>query len=419
LFQLNSWGLTDVGRRRPRNQDAFLIDPRLSLFVVCDGMGGAAAGDVASKMAVEGMAKVVLAESERLVAITHPASREERLWILDLMESAVHEAARVVYNEAVLNPEMQGMGTTLTAVCAAGGRGFLVHVGDSRSYLLRRGQVHLLTEDHTVVRELVKSGRVSPEKARKLPFQGALSRAVGVQESVKADRMEFQFCDGDRLLLCSDGLHSYLTTKDLLGVLGSPNVADAPQAFIDLANKGGGRDNITAVVVDVGIGIDPSVDTAPEQFQVRVDTLREIPLFKQLTDRELIELMSNMDEHTHAAGKVVMAEGQSGDSFHVIIQGKAAVTKGETVLAEVGRGGLLGEMALLDDLPRSATVRATERLHSLSISRTRFQGLLRSNPALSNKILWCFLHMLNRRLRTTTDDLVESGSRVGKVPDIF
>ncbi len=424
MIQLQGWGVTDVGRVRSQNQDSMISDPELGLFFVCDGMGGMAAGDVASQLAVETIRETIDEHRARLAGIPQPAPRHDRAWVVDVLEAAGQAACACVYENAQDHPERKGMGTTMTGILAVGGRGFVLHVGDSRAYVLRQGKLHTLTEDHTVIQEMIKSGRVTPEQAKDLPYRGALSRAVGVQASVRTDRLEFQLCDGDRFLLCSDGLCNYADADRVQELLSVDPVSEVPQRAIDFANEAGGKDNITTVVFTVSTHReDPKLATATaEQFQLQFSTLREIPLFAALTDREVLKLMSAMDEHLYAAGETLMREGEPGEDFLVLLHGTAEVRKGGAAIAQVGRGGHIGEMALLDNRPRSATVVALEPTQAFVVQRARFLKLLKSDPGLSNKILWCFLHMLNDRLRTTSDDLsgaMSQAQRWAKVPNIF
>jgi len=424
MLELEGWGVTDVGRQRSQNQDALVCDPALGLYAVCDGMGGMAAGDVASKIAASVLLETVRQHRPRLAGIADPAPRADRAWVLELLESAVQRACQRVFEDAMKNPDRKGMGTTMTALLAVGGRGFAVHVGDSRAYVLRRGKLHTLTEDHTVIGEMIKAGRVTPEQAKDLPYHGALSRAVGVQPSVKADRLEFQLCDGDRFLLCSDGLTAYAGYNEVQALLGHDPVDSVAQTGVNYANESGGRDNVTVVVFTVAAQPEhPSFETAaPEQFQLRFETLREIPLFRDLTDREVLKLMAFTDERVFAAGETLIREGEPGEDLLVVLEGSAQVSKDGVAIAEVTRGGHVGEMALLDDAPRSATVCATEQTHAFVIRRDQFVKLLRSDSGLANKILWCFLHMLSGRLRTTSDELTVAQSRARRlteVPNIF
>lgn len=242
-------GLTDVGRRRAVNQDAFYCDDALGLYVVADGMGGHAAGEIASAEAVDqvlGMVARGRAVLDRLASgDTDEATLRQAIRVL---ESAVQAATYMVFGLAQADPERKGMGTTLTALAICGTYGITAQVGDSRVYLVRDGQATSLTEDHTLVAWQIKQGIITEAEARVSPHRNVITRAVGSRDYVQVDTHFFQAQPGDAFLLCSDGLHGYLADTEI-----PPIVAEGPeravQRFITLANQRGGRDNITAVVV--------------------------------------------------------------------------------------------------------------------------------------------------------------------------
>src|SRR5437868_4146639 len=236
------------------NEDNFLVDKKLSLFVVADGMGGHASGEVASKLAVHEFRNAVEAGRDAIdkFAKGDPTVRPQD--VLTLLEAAIQTAGQAVYHKGQAEPEKRGMGTTASALLISGDRGFIAHVGDSRVYMLRAGQVVQLTEDHSLVNELIRRGRVTKEGFDSSPYKAyknAVTRAVGVYETVQGDTIDFEILPGDQFLLCSDGLHHYLTDQNIIENLKGDDVKLLPKKFIDLANAGGGHDNITAIVLRV------------------------------------------------------------------------------------------------------------------------------------------------------------------------
>ncbi len=225
---------SDVGRVREANEDSFLIaDP---LFVVADGMGGHIAGDVASSTAV----KVIQDESG-------DASSENP----GTLTKIISDANATIWDKAQSDPALRGMGTTCTLVLVDEDRVHIAHVGDSRAYRLRDGQLEQLTEDHTLVGRMVQEGRLSREEAQHHPQRSIITRALGVDQDVQVDLETVELSAGDRLLLCSDGLSSMVEDDSIESVLASESdpqrVADR---LIDVANEAGGDDNITVVVID-------------------------------------------------------------------------------------------------------------------------------------------------------------------------
>ena len=219
--------LSDIGLHRKTNEDAFVLDA--PLFAVCDGMGGALAGEVASGLATETLAAKVREGS-------------------GLLEAA--EAANAaVFAKAESDPDHTGMGTTLTAVLFEGDSGRFVHIGDSRAYLLRAGELRQLSADHSLVGEMVREGRLTEEEAAVHPHRSVLSRALGTEPSVAIDEFAVDLEDGDVLLLCSDGLSGVVPAAGLRKALGRDDPQDAAARLIAEARKRGGPDNITAVVL--------------------------------------------------------------------------------------------------------------------------------------------------------------------------
>lgn len=223
---------TDTGRQRRANEDSLLT--RSPLFVVADGMGGAQAGEVASRIAVESFKHGLDDTSEPELALSALASEAN---------SRIHELSHS-------NAEQAGMGTTLTAVYVGAQEVAIAHVGDSRAYCLRDGELLRLTDDHSLVDELVRQGRLTPEEAVEHPQRSVITRALGPELTVEIDTRSFRARAGDVYLLCSDGLTTMVAEQELAAVLlAHPRLSDAGEALIAAANQAGGRDNITVVLL--------------------------------------------------------------------------------------------------------------------------------------------------------------------------
>lgn len=249
-LRVRSVGLTDVGRKRPHNEDAFLNNDELRLYLVADGMGGHAAGEVASHEAVDAIYGVVkrgvgtlppLGDGRDPAAV-HAVSR--------LMESSVQAATYMVHSMAQLDSTKSGMGTTMSALLLHDGFAVTGQVGDSRIYLMRHGEAHQLTEDHTYVNWQLRAGLITPEQAEKSPKKNVITRSVGNHDYVEVDVRVVPLHAGDRLLVCSDGLHGYLRDGDLEPVV-ALGIDAAASRLIALANERGGKDNITVVLVEI------------------------------------------------------------------------------------------------------------------------------------------------------------------------
>jgi PPM family protein phosphatase len=248
--QVDCGARTDVGRVRENNEDSLRVAPELGLFVLSDGMGGQASGEIASRFATE----VVVARCQE--AESNPASPVAGEPMPGLSEkssrlvSAIRRANLEIREAAEKNPEWRGMGATVVAAWLAGERMTLAHVGDSRAYRLRSGELQQLTQDHSFVAEQVRRGILSQNEAEQSNLQNVLLRALGADPDVAVDLEEDLLLDGDTLLLCSDGLTRELSDAQIAAVLKEAGDAQAgANQLVDLANQAGGEDNISVIVL--------------------------------------------------------------------------------------------------------------------------------------------------------------------------
>jgi PPM family protein phosphatase len=247
-LSIEARGITDVGQRRDHNEDADLVDEALGLFIVADGMGGHAGGGTASRLAVETIQAAVgrakADDPQRFGADDH-----EDTGVPDLLRQAVEEACAVIYRTAQAEPELAGMGTTVTAVLLDGRTAFVAQVGDSRCYLLRDGRIYQVSEDHSLVNEQLKAGAISADEAKHSRFKNIITRSVGFEQQVAVDLMGLELQGGDALVVCCDGLSNLVDDPEILSIVDESPIDLAPGRLVALANDRGGDDNITAIVV--------------------------------------------------------------------------------------------------------------------------------------------------------------------------
>lgn len=232
---------THVGLVRENNEDALLVrEP--SLFAVADGMGGYAAGEIASRSTIKAFE-----------AATHSLRYEqEEQNIRKVMLEAFDKANTHVYKMAVSNESYSGMGTTMTALYLPGdGHGYCCHVGDSRLYLFRNDKLEQLTHDHTLVADLKEQGKITDEEAFVHPQRNILLQALGVEETVNADFFSFRLQEGDRLLLCSDGLSDMLRAAEISRIIGCAGPEQAADKLLEQSLDNGGRDNVSLILIDL------------------------------------------------------------------------------------------------------------------------------------------------------------------------
>jgi len=248
-FRIEVAGETNVGRKRNHNEDSFAIMAEFGLFLVADGMGGHASGEVASKMAVDAMHEFFSQTQED----------PERTWPYKMDRSKGYEENRLVtgiklcnlriYEQAQRNAKQRGMGTTLAALFAVEDGIYVAHVGDSRVYRIREGSIEQLTEDHSLLNDYKKMKHLTPEEIANFPHKNVIVRALGMKDTVKVDTRFESPRAGDAMVVCSDGLCGPVNDQRLLDLVASaPNLPTATQRLIDAANENGGPDNITCVI---------------------------------------------------------------------------------------------------------------------------------------------------------------------------
>jgi len=252
-MKIQAKGITDVGRKRGHNEDSFGVFDDMGLYVVADGMGGHAAGEVASHAAVGNLKDFITATTAE-EDITWPFERDENLSQgANRLVVGIKLANKLINSLAQSKPELSGMGTTLVALYVGGDEVCVAHVGDSRAYLMSGGVLKRLTNDHSFVEEQVLSGALTYEQARSHPFKNIITRALGVKEDVAVDVSSRRPATGDLYLLCSDGLSGMLTDGDISQILSTckDDLDSCLKALVKGANAKGGDDNITALAVSI------------------------------------------------------------------------------------------------------------------------------------------------------------------------
>lgn len=237
-MRVRSCAISDVGRKRQKNEDSYLINDELNLFVVADGMGGHAGGEYASRIAITTI--------EEMMKANHAGLTSE-----DVIKKAIQDAGLKIVAKAEEDRALKGMGTTVICLHLANKNAIIAHVGDSRGYLFRDGVLEQLTDDHSLVNEQVKSGLITAEEAKTHQFKNIITRSVGVTPEVEVDLSSKKLKAGDSFLLCSDGLSNLVDISEMEAKLREKEPILAAKAMVDLANKRGGDDNITLILVEV------------------------------------------------------------------------------------------------------------------------------------------------------------------------
>ena len=235
---LRAAATTDVGLRRKINEDRYALSPELGLYLVADGMGGHTAGQIASELAADASLKAIQTLEGAAASLT------------EKLRYAVTSANRAIYTAACQRPELTGMGTTLVSFLGGESRAALAHVGDSRAYLVRGGRIRQLTDDHSIVGDLLRRREISEDDAREHPHRHVLTRALGVRRVVEPDLAELTPAPGDIFVLCSDGLTNHVEDHEIAKeASGEADLQEVCESLVDLANSRGGEDNTTVLLI--------------------------------------------------------------------------------------------------------------------------------------------------------------------------
>lgn len=406
-MELRFWAATHTGRVRNLNEDNFLVDKRLQLFIVCDGMGGHAAGEVASAICVRTVRDVIASETE-LLARVREDSDDPVLGqaVLDLLDRAIRTACTRIFEMAQQDPSRRGMGTTCTALVLAGDRGFVGYVGDTRIYRLRQEEAKQITMDHSLLNEMIRQGKIPADTSEAdFPYKNAVTRAVGVREFVEVDTFELKVDDGDRFVICSDGLSDYLDeSSPLLELMGGDDPQETTTVCIDHANQSGGKDNITVIVIDCEL---PDLDQAEEAARV-IEILRNTAYFHYLSQPELEHIRKLASRTDYAAEEMLLEAEESNDKLFILLKGSVSLQLEGKHLSVLTTGEHFGEMALIDaqnEQDASLAVQALKPTEVLTIGRDQFTDLLRTAPALAIKLLWNFVQVFADRLQSVPAEL--------------
>jgi len=391
-------GRSDTGRKRTQNEDGFYVDDQLGLYVVSDGMGGHAAGEVASATAIEAVKEVVADARQAIEKIRSGELETEAL--SRLAGQAVQVANQRVNELATSDRGKAGMGCTVTLVLVAGEVAALGHVGDSRLYLRRGGKIDKLSTDHTILGELVRSGVMTPDEATDdHPMAHILSRAVGTQPHVEVETLLFELVGGDQLVLCSDGLSDYLESTEPLaealaadGLLTGARLETAAEALVAFANDAGGHDNITVVTVQIAAD-----ETAPNRASLlsqRYQALSSVFLFQGLDMSRASQVMEACSLLEHEDGDRVVGEGAPINDLYVVVEGRYRLERGDDEVGELAPGDFVGMTTLLHGRAALSTVVAEGPGRVLRLTGADLRNLARRRPFLGIGIL----DRLGRRL---------------------
>ena len=393
-FQATS--ITHVGNRKSVNEDNFLVDRDHGVFAVADGVSGRARGEVASQMVVDGLKQRAQGLFDTMTERDVVANRGQRRRVVNLLGQTVDDLNAEVFLQGRAADVQGAMATTLASLFLLEQAGFVVHVGDSRVYVMRQDKIFRITEDHTYAELLRKQGNVEASSKILERYEHVLSKSIGTQPHVEAEVVFFDHYPGDVFFLCTDGLTDYLSGLEIQAYLKAyDDHTEALEAMVQEALGRGGHDNITAMIVK-GQGKGEPVKRPSLGTLKAVDFLADVALFEGLDAHERLRTLKVVHEQTYEPGDVLISAASPSDAVHVIVQGQVEVRRKGHVLAVLGRGEHVGEMGLFGQEDATADVVVTEPTLMLSIPHHYVRMSL--NAGQSNTLLWNISMQLARRL---------------------
>ena len=410
---MKSTAFTEAGSPKI-NEDAIFFNDDAGICILCDGVGGAGVGSVASKLAIDSIQQYLTNHNDVLSRNRAGATKEERHVLRSLLEKAALFASETIFQAAQKNSSHQGMCTTLDLLLFTPTHLILAHVGSGRVYLVRGGEEHQLTEDHTQLAHLRRLGKGVDDSKEKAALSKRLTKVIGFQPTVKVDLLDVELQTGDRIFACTDGVWLPLPENILEKYVVAQDVVGAAQKLKEEVIRAGAKDNYTLSFMTPQISA--PVDAAASAG-VKVQLTGKVPIFEFLSYADIIRVLGIADLFKVPSGHLICKEGDAGSEIMLVVQGSVEVQKAGKRLALLGKGDFFGEMGMLGVAPRSATIVAQEATNLLAFPRQPLFELLRQEQDICVKFLWGITQELNKRLRATSSQLVgqQPGASVEKL----
>ena len=403
-MKANAWSRTDLGNVRENNEDAFLVSLDHGVFVVADGVGGSSGGEIASGRLVEHIDGVA-AQLAQLAAGGNPMyDRDHRERVFSKLLEEVQRANKIIYEVGKEVDPMRPPATTCDVVLLSEQAAFIAHVGDSRVYLLRGTEIFRITEDHTFAEQLRQEQIGDADVIER--YRNVLTRSIGGRPQVDVDALFIDLQAGDHLLLCSDGITDYLSGAELLDFASKQLGPELLDTLVDTAKQRGGKDNITAVLVEIEAVATPTLrDTASFDTLKQVDILGNIALFKGLGVRDLLKIMRVVYEVSLRDGDVLEQPSGDGRCMYIVAEGEVELTLDDTPVARFKKGQHFGEYALVGDEQRETAARCVGDTLLLAVPARRFRAIVTEDAAVGNTLLWNLLEAATRQIRQLSGEI--------------
>lgn len=403
-MRVRSGGYSNCGKIQFQNEDCWAIDPAGSFFVMAAGLGENAA--IASQNVCEDIVKSLIphrAQVESLAADSRPDSRQ---MLMSSLCGAMSRSERNLFEYAEATPKHKGLTTTCDLLFLANGSIYIGHVGNNRIYLLRGDTGRQLTIDHTVYEYLKAQGK-REEDIAKMAYRNRLVRALGMSGGAEIDTLQLDLRQGDRIVICSAGIHSHLQNATHLAQLyRTMDPQRASEFLVHYAIDHGCEGCASAICIEIS---DPGLRSSSLETESKITALEQICFFRDLSYQEMLQVMPITFERTIEAGTPIIHEGDTGEELYILVEGSCEVTNSGVSIAQLDAGSAFGELSLVDSQPRSATVTALTTCRVLVIRAEDFERLTLSG-ALAVKLLWNVTHELSARLRKSSETIRRQGT---------
>lgn len=389
-MQTRGVGKSVTGTARDFNEDSFLIDDELGFYVLSDGIGGRACGEIASAVTVRSLAHFLSDHEEQVVAARNGKVDKES--IVQLAESAVLYACQELQRHIDTHRDCSVMGSTMTMVIVLDNKAVMAHVGNTRLYLYRNGAVHQLSNDHTIAAEYLRKGIIGEEEVVGHPYEKVLTRALGRQPSVIVETLLFDILPLDRLLLCSNGLRLPVDRPDLIGDVFREDIADTPQRLIELALQEKNDDDATVVIIQPGVSAEDDLKPQLTSFMPDsyFDLLGSVRIFEDLSLSQLQRIRNISQTFYFEPGEHIVKQGERAAGMYLVLEGSVETSLNGKKYSELRAGDTALENMLLNAHPAGVTLKAREATRVLLLERNEFEKFAKQFPrigvALMNSI---------------------------------
>jgi protein phosphatase len=387
---VESVALTQLGTRRKVNEDALLDERSWPLFAVADGTGSGGAAEMAIEV-VKKHGEVIREHARR---VRDDASTASRLVIGQYFQRIFEDAGRQIQRASAGNGSR--LACTLVAATVLERFGYVAHVGDSRAYLFRKGELRCLTNDHTLAMMQLHRGEISQSEYLNSPFRHTLSQALGVTSDLNVDIAEIRLTPGDVLCLCSNGLHRVVGDEALRNALQEPDLPAVGRRMLSLAEDAKAPDNVTVLLLRVDSDEEHAVDVATDKG---AEVLRGVFLFTELSVPEWLAVAPFLDELKLEAGTVIFRENDKCDAFYAVARGSVELRRGNETVATVPPGGHFGELALAGAPRRDTSAVATSPSVVFALTRESFLKLVRTKPILGTHLVLPLVEELGQQVQ--------------------